>query len=138
MKKLILAIALILVSSASYADELQDYVNEFTRGVAELIPGEGHTEISIDLREGSGPDYSILGVREIAPIENGTVFTQFSLFNTEVPSGKPKGDERTIGNIGLGVRKLTHDNTIMIGVKNFWDTSIEEEHLRTSLGLEAR
>ena len=138
MKKLILAIVLILVSSASYADELQDYVNEFTRGVAELIPGEGHTEISIDLRENHGPDYSILGVREIAPIENGTVFTQFSLFNTEVPSGKPKGDERTIGNIGLGVRKLTHDNTIMIGVNNFWDTSIEEEHLRTSLGLEAR
>ena len=123
----------------SYADALTDKISEFSEGLAGLIPGEGHTETSIDFRNGGySPDFSILGVREIASIDNGKIFTQFSLFNTEVASGKPKGDERTIGNLGLGVRKLTHDNTIMIGVNNFWDTSIEEEHLRTSLGLEAR
>ena len=55
-------------------------ISEFT---SNLIPGEGHTEASIALREGYSPDFSILGVREIAPIDDGKFFTQFSLFNTE-------------------------------------------------------
>ena len=138
MKKLILTIALILVSSASYADEVQDYINEFTKGVAELIPGEGYTEVSIDLREAHSPDFSILGVREIAPIDDGTFFTQFSLFNTEMPNGKPGGDERIIGNLGFGARKLAQDNTILYGVNSFYDIDLENEHKRGSIGAEVR
>ena len=138
MKKLILAIAFILVSLASYADEVQDYINEFTKAVAELIPGEGHTEVSIDLRKAHSPDFSILGVREIAPIDDGTFFTQFSLFNTEMPNGKPGGDERIIGNLGFGARKLAQDNTILYGINSFYDIDFENEHQRGSLGAEVR
>ena len=138
MKKLILLIALILVSSASYADEVQDYINEFTKGVAELIPGEGHTEVSIDLRNAHSPDFSILGVREIAPIDDGTFFTQFSLFNTEMANGKPGGDERYIGNLGFGARKLAQDNTILYGVNSFYDMDLENNHKRGSVGAEVR
>ena len=138
MKKLILAFAFILVSLASYADEVQDYINEFTKGVAELIPGEGHTEVSIDLRKAHSPDFSILGVREIAPIDDGTFFTQFSLFNTEMPNGKPGGDERIIGNLGFGARKLAQDNTILYGINSFYDIDLENEHKRGSIGAEVR
>jgi len=138
MKKLILAIAFILVSLASYADEVQDYINEFTKGVAELIPGKGYTEVSIDLREAHSPDFSILGVREIAPIDDGTFFTQFSLFNTEMANGKAGGDERIIGNLGFGARKLAQDNTILYGINNFYDLDFEENHNRASLGAEVR
>ena len=140
MRKFLLVLVYVLASSASYADALTDKISELSKGIAGLIPGEGHTETSIDLRNNGGfsPDFSILGVREIAPIDNGKIFTQFSLFNTESANGKTGGDERYIGNLGLGVRKLSADNTIMFGVNNFWDYDIENEHLRSSLGLEAR
>ena len=139
MRRFFLVLVFILSSSVSYADELTDKISELSEGLAGLIPGEGHTETSIEFREGGySPDFSILGVREIAPVDNGTIFTQFSLFNTESANGKTGGDERYIGNLGLGVRKLSTDNTIMFGVNNFWDYDLENEHLRSSIGLEAR
>jgi len=138
-----LATAIILISSASYAADLTNSLldnasKKISEYASNLIPGEGHTEASIQLREGYSPDFSILGVREVAPVENGKIFTQFSLFNTEVANGKTGGDERYIGNLGFGVRKLSEDKTIMFGINNFWDYDIENEHIRTSLGLEAR
>ena len=134
MKKLIAIVVFVLIGFASKADELSKKISQFA---ADLIPGEGHTEVSIDLRENHSPDFSILGVREIKPTDDGNVFTQFSLFNTEADTGVG-GDERFIGNIGWGSRKLSHDNTIMIGLNNFYDYDIENEHLRTSLGAEVR
>ena len=72
------------------------------------------------------------------PIDDGKIFTQFSLFNTEQSNGSAGGDERFIGNLGFGLRKLSEDNTVMFGINNFWDYDIDEEHIRTSIGLEAR
>ena len=103
-----------------------------------LIPGEGHTEASINLREEYSPDFSILGVREITPIDDGTFFTQFSLFSTELSNGKPDGDERIIGNLGFGARKLTQDNTILYGINSFYDVDLENNHERGSVGAEVR
>lgn len=51
--------------------------------LSNLVPGEGDTEVSIDLRENYKPDYSILAVREIEKTDSGNYFTQLSLFNTE-------------------------------------------------------
>ena len=139
MRKIVFTIVFILTSSVSYADELTNKISELSKGLAGLIPGEGHTETSIEFREGGySPDFSILAVREIAPIDNGKIFTQLSLFNTESANGKTGGDERYIGNLGLGLRKLSADNTVMFGINNFWDYDLENEHLRSSLGLEAR
>ena len=143
MKKLIAIAVFVLIGFASNAEPLDEVIVKASKEISEfasnLIPGEGHTEISIDLREeGYSPDFSILAVREVAPIDDGKIFTQFSLFTTEVANGKGGGDDRIIGNIGLGARKLTQDNTIMFGINNFYDYDVETEHLRTSLGVEVR
>ena len=143
MKKLIAVAVFVLLGFASNAGELTDTAlnkvsKEFSEFASNLIPGEGHTELGLDLREGYSPDFSILAVREIAPIEDGKVFTQFSFFTTESANGKAGGDDRYIGNLGFGARKLTNDNTIMFGINNFYDYDVEEEHLRTSLGVEVR
>ncbi len=52
MRRTISIIAFILVSSVSYADPLTDKISEFSKGIANLIPGEGYTETSIDFRDG--------------------------------------------------------------------------------------
>ena len=114
---------------------LSEKVSEFT---SNLIPGEGHTEASIDFRQDHEPNFSILGVREIAPIEDGKFFTQFSLFSTESSNGKPSGDDRIIGNLGFGARKLTQDKTILYGINGFLDQDFKELHRRASLGAEVR
>ena len=143
MKKLLVTLGILFAASASIAEDVTgEALNVISKKVSEfgttLIPGEGHTEVSIALREGYSPDFSILGVREIAPIDDGTFFTQFSLFNTEMPNGKPGGDERIIGNLGFGARKLAQDNTILYGINSFYDVDLEENHTRASLGAEVR
>ena len=129
MKNIIIAIFTVFIFTSSNADEL---TNKISNIIADLIPGEGTTEVSVDLRENHKPDYSILGVREIDKTNNGNLFTQFSLFNTE-----KNNSERTVGNIGFGQRMLSDDNTMMTGYNVFWDYD-SYGNSRTSFGLEAR
>ena len=111
-------------------DKASEKISEYTIG---LIPGEGYTEASIDLREGFKPDYSILAVRELLKIDSGNIFTQFSLFNTEQAN-----EEKIIGNFGLGTRKLFDDNTVLVGFNAFVDNDFSETNRRASIGLELR
>ena len=101
--------------------------------VAGWIPGEGHTEASIELRDEGNPDFEILAVRDILAQTNSNYFTQFSLHNGEVDS-----NNRLIGNIGLGYRFLTDDKSTMLGINSFFDTDFLEGHRRGSIGLEAK
>ena len=107
MKKVLIILISYLMISTSYADgvakQVSDYINN-------IIPGEGDTEVSIDIRENFKPDYSILGVREIEKTANGNFFTQFSIFNTE-----KNNDERIVGNLGFGKRMLNDDKTMIKG-----------------------
>ena len=105
-------------------------ISEYTIG---LIPGEGHTEASIDLREGFKPDYSILAVRELLKLDSGNIFTQFSLFNTD-----QNNKEKIIGNFGLGTRKLLNEKTLLVGFNAFVDNEFNEENRRASIGFELR
>jgi hypothetical protein len=105
-------------------------ISEYTIG---LIPGEGYTEASIDLREDSKPNYSILAVRELLELDSGNIFTQFSLFNTEQAN-----EEKIIGNFGLGSRKLFNDNTMLAGFNAFIDNDFSETNRRASIGFELR
>ena len=114
----------------SVLSKTSDKISEYTIG---LIPGEGYTEASIDLREGFKPDYSILAVRELLKIDSGNIFTQFSLFNTEQAN-----EEKIIGNLGLGTRKLFDDNTVLVGLNAFVDNDFSETNRRASIGLELR
>jgi hypothetical protein len=97
-----------------------------------MIPGDGLTEVSIQLRENYKPDFSILGVRELKKLEDGNFFTQFSLISTEA-----NNDERYVGNLGFGTRRLNDDKTLMSGLNVFVDVD-SEENLRSSIGGELR
>ena len=128
MRKILLISFLILLTNNLRAD----VSNNISQYISNLIPGEGDTEVSIDLRENNKPDYSILAVREIEKTENGNFFSQLSLFNTEKDN-----DERIVANIGLGKRSLNQDNTLMTGFNVFLDYD-DAGNLRSSFGLEVR
>ena len=129
MKKFYIILLTLFIISSSNSDEISAKVSEY---VSNLIPGDGDTEVSIDLRENNKPDYSILAVREIEKTEKGNIFTQFSLFNTE-----KNNDERIVGNLGIGQRFLNDDKTLMTGFNSFIDYD-DAGNARTSFGIEAR
>jgi hypothetical protein len=137
MKKILTLIIIFFISTAANADlvgqslsKASEKISEYTVG---LIPGEGHTEASIDIREGYKPDYSILAVRELLKLDSGNIFTQFSLFNTE-----HLNKEKIIGNFGLGSRKLFSDNTMLAGFNAFVDNDFNNENRRASIVFELR
>ncbi len=126
MKNLILLIlSYIILTTYAFSNSVSEYISN-------LIPGEGDTEVSIDLRENYSPDYSILLVREIDRSENGNYFTQMSLFNTE-----KNNDDRITGNFGLGKRFLSDDKFSFTGINLFLDYD-NEGNARSSIGLEMR
>ncbi|MDA7472964.1 inverse autotransporter beta domain-containing protein [Candidatus Pelagibacter ubique] len=136
MKVLVIILSLFITTVAN-ADtkgqalsKVSEKISEYTIG---LIPGEGHTEVSIDLREDSKPNYSILAVRELLKIDSGNIFTQFSLLETEQAN-----EEKIIGNFGLGSRKLLNEKTLLVGFNAFVDNDFSETNRRASIGLELR
>ena len=133
MKKYLLIISLLLVASVSNADVLDNVSGKISKFAADLIPGEGVTEVSIDIEKNSEPSFNILAVRDIDKTENTNFFTQISFTNTDI-----SGNERYIGNVGLGYRFLTEDESMMIGFNSFYDHDLTEGHKRASIGFEAR
>ena len=126
MKSIILSFILAchLITTAS-ANALSDYFSN-------LIPGDGDTELSIDLRENHSADYSLLLVRELDGDTNKNTFTQLSLFNTEKDS-----KDRNVLNFGVGKRFLSDDKFSLTGLNAFLDYD-DEGNLRSSIGLEVR
>ena len=126
MKKYFLIIlSYISIITASNADAVTDYISN-------LIPGDGDTELSIDLRENHSADFSILLVRELDSNQSNNTFTQLSLFNTEKNS-----DDRIVANLGLGKRFLSEDKFSITGINAFLDYD-DEGNLRSSIGFEMR
>ena len=126
MKNIIITLFIYLfLTLSSLADAVTEYISN-------LIPGEGDTELSIDLRENYSADFSILLVRELASSSDDNVFTQLSLFNTEKDS-----KDRIVANLGLGKRFLSEDKFSMTGFNTFLDYD-DEGNLRASVGLEMR
>ena len=117
MKKLILISTFVALTLNSQAGELTNKISETASDfISNLIPGEGTTEVSIDLRENYKPDFSILGVREIEKNSNNNTFMQFSLSNTE-----KLNKERYVGNLGMGKRFLSDDSHTLTGLNIFLD-----------------
>jgi len=121
----LIIISYISIITASNADVVTDYISN-------LIPGDGDTELSIDLRENHSADFSILLVRELDSNQSNNTFTQLSLFNTEKNS-----DDRFVANLGLGKRFLSEDKFSMTGINAFVDYD-DEGNLRSSIGFEMR
>jgi len=137
LMKILTIILTLFITTVANADikgsvlsKASDKISEYTIG---LIPGEGHTEVSIDLREDSKPNYSILAVRELLKIDSGNIFTQFSLLETEQAN-----EEKIIGNFGLGSRKLLNEKNLLVGFNAFVDNDFSETNRRASMGLELR
>jgi hypothetical protein len=136
MKVLVIILSLFITTVANadtkgqVLSKVSEKISEYTIG---LIPGEGHTEVSIDLREDSKPNYSILAVRELLKIDSGNIFTQFSLLETEQAN-----EEKIIGNFGLGSRKLLNEKNLLVGFNAFVDNDFSETNRRASIGLELR
>ena len=137
LMKILTIILTLFITTVANADikgsvlsKVSEKISEYTIG---LIPGEGHTEVSIDLREDSKPNYSILAVRELLKIDSGNIFTQFSLLETEQAN-----EEKIIGNFGLGSRKLLNEKTLLVGFNAFVDNDFSETNRRASIGLELR
>ena len=122
---ILLLLSYIILTTYAFSNSVSEYISN-------LIPGEGDTEVSIDLRENYSPDYIILLVRELDRNENGNYFTQMSLFNTE-----KNNDERITANFGLGKRYLSDDKFTLTGLNVFLDYD-NEGNARSSLGLEMR
>ena len=78
-----ISILFLILVTAARADIKDNVEASFSKFMSNLIPGQGLTEASLDLRENYKPDFSILAVRELQKSDNGNYFTQFSLFNTE-------------------------------------------------------
>ena len=129
MRLLTFFIFLLFTSFANAEETLSDKLSGY---VYNLIPGEGTTEVSIDIRENYKPDYSILLVRELARDENSNIFSQMSLFNTE-----KLNDERIVANLGIGKRMLSDNNNLMTGYNIFFDAD-EDGNVRSSLGGEIK
>ena len=133
MKKIFLVLIFpLILNTFAMADIKDDFEANFSKFVSNLVPGEGTTEASIDLRENNSPDFSILGVRELEKSIIGNTFTQFSLFSTE-----QNNDDRIVGNLGFGKRKLSDDKLMLTGSNIFFDYD-SHGNMRTSFGLEAR
>ena len=137
MKKILLLFLTFFIFSVSNADMKSKTLSKASEKISSilgnLIPGEGVTEVSVEIREEDNPDFEILGVRDILSKENSNLFTQFSIHNNEV-----NGDNRYIGNLGLGYRFLNSDKSMMFGVNSFYDQDFEDHHRRASVGLEAK
>ena len=88
---------------SSTAAALSKFSNEkIDEFFSNLVPGEGITETSIQLRENQDPDFSILGTRGLKDINNGTqleFFIDFELNNPILNSIMKKSFE-------LGLNKI--------------------------------
>ena len=98
----------------------------------ELIPGDGLTEVSIQVHEEDNPDIEILTNRSLDKTDNSNRFIQMSLHTQET-----NNKDRLITNLGYGYRELSDDNSFMYGANAFIDIE-SEGHMRASLGLEAK
>ena len=137
MLKRFIIILTLLFSTAVNAADIKDKATilleeGFGAFISNLIPGDGITETSIDLRENYKPDFSILGVRELKKLNDGNYFMQFSLSGTE-----QNNSERYVGNLGFGKRILSDDKTLLTGFNSFIDYD-SNDNARASVGAEVK
>ena len=133
MNRILAILFALTFSFTSQAQDLSQKIAETASGyISNLIPGEGTTEVGIQLRENYKPDFSILGVRELDKTDSENTFIQFSLFNTE-----KLNKERYVGNLGMGKRFLSDDTYTLTGFNAFLDYD-HYGNTRASIGGEIK
>ena len=129
MKIFISIIISSLISFNANAENISQKLSNFLDG---LIPGEGVTDVSIQVHEEDNPDIEILTNRSLDKTDDSNRFIQLSLHTQET-----NNKDRLITNLGYGYRELSDDNSFMYGANAFIDIE-SEGHMRASLGLEAK
>jgi adhesin/invasin len=107
------------------SNKISEDISSFAQ---EYFESMKYLDFNINAQDYLKPTFSIMSVNEISKIDSGTIFNQTSI-NTH------DGDE-TI-NIGLGIRKLLNDNTLLLGANTFYDHQLTETHKRVGVGAEA-
>ena len=129
MKILVSIIISCLIAFNANAENISQ---KLSNSLDELIPGEGVTDVSIQVHEEDFPDIEILTNRSLDKTDTSNTFVQMSLHTQET-----NNKNRLITNLGYGYRELTEDKSIMYGANGFIDIE-SEGHLRASFGLEAK
>ena len=140
-KKLSKVLCLLVLSISANAAETDDVkqgiLSSMTSGIsssiAEMIGGEGDTEVQISARENNKPEFSIMTVMPISVHPGKDAwFVQLQLNNTQIRSVN-----RYTTNVGLGYRSLSANKNTMIGGNVFIDYDAKGNS-RYSLGFEFR
>ena len=136
MKKILIPILSLFIFTASHADIVANISEKISEYVTEIMPGDGYTEVDIDLTDANDndPTINMLMLRNLDKKETTNLFTQFSIQTHDVG----QNSSRYIGNLGLGYRFLNDDKSLMLGGNVFYDRDLSNNHQRGSLGLEAR
>ena len=101
--------------------------------IAEVIGGQGDTEVQFSAKEDNKPEFSIMTVRPISVHPGKDAwFVQLQLNNTVI-----RNKSRLTTNIGLGYRTLSDNKKSMIGGNVFVDYDAKGNS-RYSLGFEFR
>ena len=125
-------ISIIISSLIAFNANAENISQKLSNFLDELIPGEGVTDVSIQVHEEDNPDIEILTNRSLDKTDDSNRFIQMSLHTQET-----NNKNRLITNLGYGYRELTDDNSLMYGANAFIDIE-SEGHMRASLGLEAK
>lgn len=136
MKKILIPILSLFIFTASHADIVANISEKISEYVTEIMPGDGYTEVDIDLTDANDndPTINMLMLRNLDKKETTNLFTQFSIQTHDVG----QNSSRYIGNLGLGYRFLNDDKSLMLGGNVFYDRDLSNNHQRGSLGFEAR
>ncbi len=125
-------ISIFISSLIAFNVNAENISQKLSNFLDELIPGEGVTDVSIQVHEEDNPDIEILTNRSLDKTDDSNRFIQMSLHTQET-----NNKDRFITNLGYGYRELTDDNSLMYGANAFIDIE-SEGHMRASLGLEAK
>ena len=138
ISKVLCLLVLAISANAAETDAVkQGILSSMTSGIsssiAEMIGGEGDTEVQISARENSKPEFSIMTVMPISVHPGKDAwFVQLQLNNTQIRSVN-----RYTTNVGLGYRSLSANKNTMIGGNVFIDYDAKGNS-RYSLGFEFR
>ena len=138
ISKVLCLLVLAISANAAETDAVkQGILSSMTSGIsssiAEMIGGEGDTEVQISARENNKPEFSIMTVMPISVHPGKDAwFVQLQLNNTQIRSVN-----RYTTNVGLGYRNLSANKNTMIGGNVFIDYDTKGNS-RYSLGFEFR
>ena len=138
ISKVLCLLVLAISANAAETDAIkQEILSSMTSGIsssiAEMIGGEGDTEVQISARENNKPEFSIMTVMPISVHPGKDAwFVQLQLNNTQIRSVN-----RYTTNVGLGYRSLSANKNTMIGGNVFIDYDAKGNS-RYSLGFEFR